>query len=172
MSQMSIEAVSREAAHATAFWTELKAFNNKHMPRRPCRNSVDEQDIPTWQNRNIKIALIDTGVNLCDSVVARERERFSGKSCVDEDENQYHDTCGHGTHLARLVLKVTDVADIIVGKVSRDKTFTKRNVLNIAEVRFYPLIRNETHTDIGYYLGCRTKRRYYLTISRFQVHDP
>jgi len=146
MSQVNIEAVSRQARYAKAFWTELKAFNNKHMPRRPRRNPLEKNDIPTWQNRNIKIALIDTGVNLYDSVVARERERFSGKSWVDEDENQYHDTCGHGTHLARLVLKVTDVADIIVGKVSRDKTFTKENVLNIAKVRFCSLIRNQTHT--------------------------
>lgn len=135
------------------FWKELKRFNDKHMPRRPCRTSKESSSIPTQQSRNIKIALIDTGVNLNDTVVAVEKKRFSGKSWVDDHENQFHDTCGHGTHLARLVLKVTSVADIIVGKVSSGKNFTKENVLNIAKVGWRPCVGTEAHICVGYYLG-------------------
>ena len=150
---MNTDTLSRRANLATTFWTDLKAFNDKYIPRRPLRNLSTSTGIPTWKNRNIRIALIDTGVNLKDKIIAPESGRFSGKSWVDEDETYYHDTCGHGTHLARLVLKVTTVADILVGKVSRDKTFSKQNILNIAKVRRSPSIGTETHARVGHYLG-------------------
>lgn len=127
------------------------------MRSHPRRKLGEKSGIPTWQNRNIKIALIDTGINLNDNVIAPERRRFSGKSWINEVEkfeNPFHDTCGHGTHVARLVLKVTTVADILVAKVSKDKTFTEQNVSNIAEVRRSPSIGTETHVCVGYYLGC------------------
>lgn len=82
----------------------------------------------------IKIALIDTGVDQSDPVVKGELARITGTSWIDDNPDSYHDTCGHGTHVVRLVLRASPTAHVIVAKVSKDKTFNKSNVQNITKV--------------------------------------
>jgi len=131
-----------------------------HMPRRPA--TVGDGTTAAWRTRPIKIALIDTGVCLKDEVIRGERRRFRGRSWVDEDENDYNDLCGHGTHLARLVLKVSSTANILVAKVSRDKKFTAASIMHIVEVSAHLHVlymKRKYGTDffmlnLGHSLGC------------------
>ncbi|KAI0543371.1 peptidase S8/S53 domain-containing protein [Xylaria curta] len=112
-----------EAKYAATYWEELRRFNNKFLPR--IRR--------TSATSTIKIALIDTGVNKSDPLVKGELARISGRSWVDDEPDNYHDICGHGTHLVRLVLQASQTAHIFVSKVSNDKTFGPQNIENIAE---------------------------------------
>ncbi|KAK3314098.1 peptidase S8/S53 domain-containing protein [Apodospora peruviana] len=93
----------------------------------------DQDGNDTWRAKRVKVALIDTGVRLQDEVIRGEKARFTGRSWVDQDQTDYDDSCGHGTHLARLLLKVTSTADILVAKVSRDKNFTAASIPHITQ---------------------------------------
>ncbi|KAI0184383.1 hypothetical protein EV127DRAFT_239191 [Xylaria flabelliformis] len=114
---------SGDAKYAATYWEELRKFNNKFLPRLRRTSATS----------NIKIALIDTGVNKSDPLVKGERARISGRSWVDDNPDDYHDICGHGTHLVRLVLQASQTAHVFMAKVSNDKAFSSRNVESIAE---------------------------------------
>ncbi|KAI0966704.1 peptidase S8/S53 domain-containing protein [Xylaria arbuscula] len=112
-----------QANLAATFWKELGKFNDQLLPRpRHARTTS-----------NIKIALIDTGVDKSDPLVKGELARITGRSWVDHNRDSYHDICGHGTQLVRLVLQSSPTAHILMAKVSNNKTFSLRNVNNIAE---------------------------------------
>lgn len=118
----------------------MRAFNRKHFPPpldEPLAVETDADGIngQTTGGRRVKIALIDTGVDLEDPFISPEVEsgRIKGCSWVGE-EDDISDSCGHGTHLVRLVLKVNKSADILVAKVSKGKSFTPKNTQNIVEV--------------------------------------
>lgn len=121
---------TREAKEAEVFWTSMREFNKRHFP--PTASDQHRDDF-----HPVKIALIDTGVDIEDSLIrpAYANGRVSGRSWVGEPHD-LTDTCGHGTHLARLVLKTTKSADILIAKVSQSKEFALKSRQNITEVRF------------------------------------
>ncbi|KAL8364517.1 hypothetical protein RB595_003681 [Gaeumannomyces hyphopodioides] len=96
----------------------------------------DATESPTLleHQKEVKIALIDTGVDVEDPFIKPEAEsgRIKGRSWVGE-KTDFSDSCGHGTHLVRLVLKVNKTADILMAKVSDSKSFSPKNTQNIAE---------------------------------------
>ena len=79
------------------------------------------------RGKDVKIAVIDTGVNAHDDLNA---ERITGKSYVDEEESNYADSQGHGTFIVGLLAAeqgneigisgMTD-SEIVVMKVVGDK---------------------------------------------------
>jgi hypothetical protein len=82
-----------------------------------------------------RICIIDTGLNLADPIIRGFKRRIiGGRSWVDDDTQAYEDTCGHGTHIARLLLATSAHAEILIAKVSKDKVFVDRNV------QFVPLV--------------------------------
>ncbi|KAI1362819.1 hypothetical protein F5Y08DRAFT_310974 [Xylaria arbuscula] len=114
---------SEQANLAVTFWKELRKFNDQLLPRRRRAGTTS----------NIKIALIDTGVDKSDPLVKGELTRITGRSWVDENPDSYHDICGHGTHLVRLVLQASPTAHMLMAKVSNNKTFSPQNLHNITE---------------------------------------
>ncbi|KAF2962883.1 hypothetical protein GQX73_g10694 [Xylaria multiplex] len=132
------------ASLALAYWEELRKFNNRLFPR--------TRRAPTTSS--IKIALIDTGVDMSDPLIKGERARITGRSWVGDNPDNYHDTCGHGTHLVRLVLQTSQTAHIFMAKVSDDKNFGRQIVENIAEAISWAVKEENTHI-ISLSLGFR-----------------
>ncbi|CAO2657894.1 Nn.00g071540.m01.CDS01 [Neocucurbitaria sp. VM-36] len=112
---------SKKASIARTFLTQLATFNRKHML----------QKIPQTVTKT-RICIIDTGLDMSDPVIRGLKRRVvGGYSWVDEDPHTYDDACGHGTHIARLVLTTSTTAEILIAKVSSDKTFSDRNFESI-----------------------------------------
>ncbi|KAF7556143.1 hypothetical protein G7Z17_g1658 [Cylindrodendrum hubeiense] len=135
-SQLSGEDEKR-ALWAETYFEAMKKFYKKHPLLRSLTGSL-ETSTQSERNRNIKIAVIDTGVDVSDSdpliYAESEKGRITGRGWANPDDpSDFHDTCGHGTHLVRLILKVNKTADIIMAKVSEDKRLTQKSAEYIAE---------------------------------------
>jgi hypothetical protein len=99
---------------------------------------------------DIRIAVIDTGVNLNDTLIKPQRKRIMGQSWVGDDETNYNDTCGHGTHVVRVLLRTNLSANILVAKVSETKDDSnEKSITNIVEVRsqITKFIRRTAHAN-------------------------
>jgi hypothetical protein len=106
------------------------------------------------QNENprprVRIALLDTGVYFEDTDLEDEwndvkryrlEQNFEGqdldpikkcKSFVKEDKT-IRDTCGHGTHLALLLLQYAPDADLYIAKVSSNMEFHDKDcIVNVS----------------------------------------
>ncbi|KAK2616463.1 hypothetical protein QQS21_000505 [Conoideocrella luteorostrata] len=122
---------------AEEYWELMRDFNKKHFLPSPDTMLTDEIDMTgtneqTVKNRGVKLALIDTGLDINDSLIKieMERGRIKCRSWVKEDIS---DSCGHGTHLVRLVLQVSKSTDILMAKVSDRESFSPRITQNIVE---------------------------------------
>ncbi|KAK4154756.1 hypothetical protein C8A00DRAFT_32424 [Chaetomidium leptoderma] len=131
--------LKEQAKSAEEYWDLMRNFKREHFLPPLDDTLANETDAvgtdgQTTRNRKVKIALIDTGVDVEDPLIKPEAEsgRIRGCSWVGE-ETDLSDSCGHGTHLVRLVLKVNKSADILVAKVSESKSFSPKNTQNIAE---------------------------------------
>ncbi|KAI1317242.1 peptidase S8/S53 domain-containing protein [Xylariaceae sp. FL0255] len=79
------------------------------------------------QKRSIRIAVLDTGFHADerDELLKCGQERIIlRRNFVGEDEHAYVDSYGHGTHVARLLLRFTPFAKIIIAKISESKKLT------------------------------------------------
>src|SRR3978361_1119500 len=92
------------AKHTEEYWQFMRDFNKKHFSYHREMLTV-ATNAQSNQYRTVKIALIDTGVDTSDPFILPEveRGRITGRSWVGTDPNDFGDTCGHGTHLIRLI---------------------------------------------------------------------
>ncbi|KUJ09274.1 uncharacterized protein LY89DRAFT_676086 [Mollisia scopiformis] len=86
---------------------------------------------------NIKIAILDTGIDLPISALETNEDRLMGwKDWVNggAEETAYIDQDGHGTHCAGLILKVAPTMDLYVARVFEKEddreTITPSDLLN------------------------------------------
>ncbi len=79
---------------------------------------LDSIEIPRFRDtkRPIRIAVLDTGVNMNNPFVFLHRSRIKSKSFLSDLST--HDTDGHGTHVDVLTLKVARNALIHVARVA------------------------------------------------------
>ncbi|KAK4449812.1 peptidase S8/S53 domain-containing protein, partial [Podospora aff. communis PSN243] len=72
--------------------------------------------------RRVRVAVLDTGVDMRNAVFSDREVRRRIKARVDflDPEGFGLDTCGHGTHCVSLVNRVAPAADIYVGRVACD----------------------------------------------------
>lgn len=86
----------------------------------------------------IRIAILDTGLCLDDedplllSGAKRVRKDLS-KTFLSGDET-WTDGHGHGTHVARLLLRCTRGAEIVVLKISHDRNLQRTQLSQLIEV--------------------------------------
>ena len=88
-------------------------------------------------NRNIRIAVLDTGLRVDDSDMLlcggehriRQRQNF-----VDPDDADCTDTHGHGTHVTRLLLRFAPRADIIVAKIAEGRSLQETKLAQLIQV--------------------------------------
>ncbi|KAJ4370041.1 hypothetical protein N0V83_005805 [Neocucurbitaria cava] len=89
----------------------------------------------------LKVAILDSGINYTHSDFdSEDKERIKErKSFIDEEADVDH--VGHGTHIATIVLRLTENVDLYIGKVTNSKDAPQRN--NLLKVGLY-------HTSQGY----------------------
>lgn len=103
--------------------------------------------------RRVCVAIIDTGLyieegdlyekydpflshsDIAQRIVARKN--FYSSDDKEPDANDHEDQHGHGTHVARLVLRFAPRADIIVAKISNSRTLNTTKTKHLIEVSFY-----------------------------------
>ncbi|RFU77424.1 hypothetical protein TARUN_4841 [Trichoderma arundinaceum] len=72
----------------------------------------------TWKTRKIRIAVIDTGIDMeSDILIETALEAGSIKHCrgFAGDAEDYHDSHGHGTRIARLITIEVDIISLSFG---------------------------------------------------------
>lgn len=72
---------------------------------------------PKSENR-VKIAILDTGIDLTDHFISNNRRRIRAKSFLPND-NSVEDVHGHGTHAAALLLRIAKNADIFIARITK-----------------------------------------------------
>ncbi|KAK0643856.1 peptidase S8/S53 domain-containing protein [Cercophora newfieldiana] len=74
--------------------------------------------------RRVKVAILDTGIDIRNAVFQDQnvRQRIKKRVCFLDGPllSKALDTCGHGTHCAALVSRVAPAADLYIGRVARD----------------------------------------------------
>lgn len=79
---------------------------------------------PNFESSKVKVAILDTGVDLEDSFIRGAKDRIRDcKNWADDREDldehhQVHDASGHGTHVAALLLKTAPEADVYIGRIA------------------------------------------------------
>jgi hypothetical protein len=84
----------------------------------------------------VKIAILDTGVDLRDPSI---EEYMRQKRIVDHkgfagDPKDVQDNNGHGTHVAKILIKNAPVADFYIAKVSNNTKVPATQLAQVAEV--------------------------------------
>lgn len=89
--------------------------------------------------RRIRVAIIDSGLGIPgrkpDPIIRGARSRIiAKKSWVGATAADCCDECGHGTHVAKQLLKVASHAELVIAKVSKTMRIPKSDLHCIAEV--------------------------------------
>ncbi|EFX04389.1 extracellular serine protease [Grosmannia clavigera kw1407] len=113
-----ISAVTR----ARQFRTEFKTFINMISSLEP----INVSDIE--RREKIKIAVIDSGIDKGDTIIAENMDRIKYRCGFVSDAGEgprsgdCEDELGHGTHVTRLILEMAPEAELYVAKISDKKT--------------------------------------------------
>jgi hypothetical protein len=70
--------------------------------------------------RRVKIAILDSGIDLPIEVQYSYENQITYRSWIEGDDTTGTDTCGHGTHAAGLLLKVSPHVDIYVARITQN----------------------------------------------------
>lgn len=122
--------------------------------------------------RPVRIAIIDSGIDMTDRLMKRNAQRIKAKrNWTDDDPQNWTDTFGHGTHVARLLVQVAPAAEIYIARVSTAKTILSEKTGLIAQVLISLHLNNRAELTIRavpgnqvrvHGLGCR----HHLPLSR------
>ena len=98
----------------------------------------DEKGRPT-HGKIVKIAILDSGVDMSHPDMKKTyKSRIKGRKSWIEGGQDNEDECGHGTHIAAVVLRVAPSAHVFIARVVRnfqDKDFKPSNVLEVLSFR-------------------------------------
>ncbi|KAM0551832.1 hypothetical protein ACHAPJ_008167 [Fusarium lateritium] len=142
----------------------------------------------------IRIAILDTGIRERDGdsgledyrgqvVGYREARHFSDlnpvnkmKKCWIEGDEGVDDICGHGTHLACLLLEFAPDADLYIGKISSGMDFPLHKGIAKAIKWAAEVVRADIITMSfglnGYSMGINDAIRYALQQTTIDGHQP
>jgi hypothetical protein len=97
---------------AEGFFQKFEQFHQR--VKKPLRNGV-----------RVKIAVLDTGVDLEQLEIQLDEAKrtrdpiIALRSFIEpEAEHGYKDTCGHGTHVMEILLKLAPEADFYIAKIA------------------------------------------------------
>lgn len=79
----------------------------------------------------IKIAILDSGIDLPIDVQYAYEDRLTYRSWIEGDNSNWTDICGHGTHAAGLLLKVSPHAEIFVARITQNGEFNPNIVAKV-----------------------------------------
>ncbi|KAF2963179.1 hypothetical protein GQX73_g10399 [Xylaria multiplex] len=142
--------------YAKDLWDSLSHFHGTIWSLRLPKLGLTEKNKKVQHIDPIRIAILDTGVDSTDNLIKgalrtriKDQRNFTGSSPTD-----HVDTYGHGTHVARLLLKMAPSADIFIAKISEGKHLDGDRMSSIARAIDYAV--KEWNVDIismsfGYY---------------------
>ena len=67
----------------------------------------------------VKIAILDTGLDIDHDCIEAHAERIQGENWLSKPRSKsLHDSHGHGTHIAGIILDLIPHSDVFVAKVT------------------------------------------------------
>jgi hypothetical protein len=121
----------------------MVSFNGRHII--PLPNQYPCRQLPRHLEQNVKIAIIDSGVNIEDTriVALNQNNRIlDQRNFLPGSADACNDEHGHGTHVAWLVLKMAPRAHVYIAKVSDGWAIKKNRVHCIAQVSTIGCVSN------------------------------
>ncbi|KAI1740736.1 hypothetical protein F4680DRAFT_465012 [Xylaria scruposa] len=120
--------------YAKELWSNLEPFIDTIRSIRLVQPGFAETLQRIQPLDRIRVAILDTGVDPSDRMIkAALRNRIRDRhSFVGSDPSEHVDTCGHGTHVARLLLKIAPTAEIFIGKICEGKHLDNSLMSSIA----------------------------------------
>ncbi|KAL7928162.1 hypothetical protein V8C35DRAFT_318778 [Trichoderma chlorosporum] len=116
---------------AEKYFNDLNASIIKYIEF-PIKQPADAS-LPLKQRSPVKVAIIDSGINMADPFISGKEEQIRGKrNWTDCNPDNWHDTYGHGTHVARLVLQVAPAVELYIARVSTGKQIKNKDIIQIA----------------------------------------
>lgn len=113
-----------EAHKAVAVWGEDRLRKTHDFLMTKCRNNVEyeEGEGSRKNKRRVRIAVLDTGINMKHPEINARKERIKGFHCEIKglEGRANEDSSGHGTSTALLLMQVAPEADIYVARVFRE----------------------------------------------------
>ncbi|KAI9686748.1 MAG: hypothetical protein M1822_002807 [Bathelium mastoideum] len=115
---------------AGKFFQDIALFNNRFV--RTKGDGVDKIPLPEWQQRPIRIVILDSGVKIeGDPFLSAAKRRIVGMKSWTGDNCE--DSHGHGTHVARILLRSAPYAELCIAKISETKTIPVSQLPAIGE---------------------------------------
>lgn len=127
----------------------MKTFRDRYIETLP------EPEETTDGDGSVRVAIVDTGfsINGYDeenkliwdplltnpSVEPRvtKRRNFFHAGAAEPDPNDYEDRHGHGTQVARLVLRFAPRATVIIAKISDSNTLNETKMTQLVKVVYF-----------------------------------
>jgi len=100
---------------------------------------------PKQENR-VKIAILDTGIDMTESFISMNRARITTQSFLLKD-SKVEDTHGHGTHAAALLLRVARNADIFVARITEDDELSDPKTIEDVRLSKLPRLDEGVHNS-------------------------
>jgi len=106
-----------------SLWSPDKIIKTHEFLTNKCRNNIQyaEGNESRKDKRRVRIAILDTGIDMNHPEIDARKERIKGFLCQMEglESKANEDTSGHGTSTALLLMQVAPEADIYVARVFR-----------------------------------------------------
>ncbi|RTE69939.1 hypothetical protein BHE90_015668 [Fusarium euwallaceae] len=103
--------------------TDRRRYEKTRKWMKDFKNLSMELDIGLSRER-LRVAILDSGIDYCHSDLYKDSRIKDMVSWVDEEPGV--DTCGHGTHIAGIILSLTENVEIYVGKITMSRKFTDK----------------------------------------------
>ena len=97
------------------------------------------QSLSSWQQRAVRVAILDSGLKATDSLISGAIAKHRIIDMRSWVGHSWDDTYGHGTHIARLFLKVAPHAKLYIAKISDSKEIPENQLPAIGKVFIYRL---------------------------------
>ncbi|KAI9654675.1 MAG: hypothetical protein M1821_005882 [Bathelium mastoideum] len=134
---------ARTKQFAKKYLGDVKRFGNMFI-----RHSKEEspRDLPEWQQRPVRVAIIDSGVDESDQMISGAINKKRIIEQKDWTGSGRDDTHGHGTHVARLLLDLAPNAELYIAKISESKCLSDTNYPTLGKAIEYAI--DEWDVDI------------------------
>jgi hypothetical protein len=151
--------ITSRAKWADKWMLDLKSKVHGRKPQR----FVRDKDSPP-----VKIAVLDTGIDMQHNYIkgCKKANRIKDVKSFVTDDTRIDDFCGHGTHVAALLLKVAPECQIYVAKVASGGKIPADH--RIAEVSLYAsfmgIMTLLISVHSGLRMGDKRRSRYYFDV--------
>ncbi|KAH7218860.1 hypothetical protein DER44DRAFT_846810 [Fusarium oxysporum] len=143
-----ISSNDEKVQYAQSLWDDFELFRETIRTLRSTPPCFAESIWGSAPPRPIRIAILDSGIDSSDKQIkAALRSRICAtRSWVGSSIDDHRDTYGHGTHVAKLLLKMALAANIYVARICEGKHLGWNQMSQIAQAIDYAV--TEWNVDI------------------------